>query len=523
MSTALEILNRYPTLQSIYMLRSNVFGVYQPPTEEEAASFLLWMAVFGRRIYHGIVIDADFFAFLSNPLGRFLTRLELSAASIGQTSALPIEDIHHWYYEIGVKEFNLGPYVTGKEIDAYRAWTRRSPEVARDAVLTRSRDGNNKESRLTLGVNLIGYAEGVLGIGEDLRSLASVLGSAGIPHCVYNVPLSSHHSTEEQVALDPLIVDRPLFPVNVFCMTLFETERMRCEVGDRLFAGRYNIGYWPWELSAVPECWRHAFEGVDEVWAMSRFLVEVYSASTDKPVHFIPPYVHVEVEPYDRGGLDISSSDFLFLCILDFNSYISRKNPIGAIRAFRAAFPDISSDERLLLKTINGRNQPDRFDEIRRQIGNDERIIIVDGAMPRPQLCGLIADADCLVSLHRSEGFGRVIAEAMDVGTPVIATDYSGSASFLDESSGFLVDYQLVDVRRGEYLFEEGSQWADPLLESAVRQFQLVRNRRDMAKRKISKAKTQIKKLHGRVAVQEALRGRLAEIQLELGTRSGRR
>lgn len=263
----------------------------------------------------------------------------------------------------------------------------------------------------------------------------------------------------------------------------------------------------------MPPYWRHAFDAVDEVWAISHFLANVYTQHTNKPVTYIPPYVNIDkVDPFDREDLNLAKKDFIFLTMLDFNSYIMRNNSLGTIAAFKQAFPDTDGNERLVIKTINGHVHPEKLDELLTFVNDDQRIVSMDGPLSRAGTCGLIRDADCFVSLHRAEGFGRVIAEAMFLGTPVIATDYSGSTTFLDKSNGFPVPYTLKDVRPGEYIFEEGSQWAEPDFNAAVEAFQTVRKRKSIVTKRVAKAKETISKKHGRDAVAAKVAERLAQI-----------
>lgn len=170
----------------------------------------------------------------------------------------------------------------------------------------------------------------------------------------------------------------------------------------------------------------------------------------------------------------------------------------------------------MVIKTINGHAHPEKLNELLTFVNDDQRIVLMDGPLSRAGTCGLIRNANCFVSLHRAEGFGRVIAEAMFLGTPVIATDYSGSTTFLDKSNGFPVPYTLKDVRHGEYIFEEGSQWAEPDFDAAVEAFQIVRKKKSLVAKKVSKAKETIAKKHGRDAVSANVTERLVKISEQL-------
>jgi glycosyltransferase involved in cell wall biosynthesis len=553
--TALSAFNRSDVLRTIYLLRQDLRGTRTTPSEAEAGSFLLWVAVHGRTEYHGLVIDPEFFDYITGPAHPYLTRLERYAVQGAGNSVANVADIrvaHLWYYVHGVKALNLEIFITERELRALdkipavsapagaglslldeaiydsESELRRfkfSDPAARPVLedwrrrqagsLTRPWPRINSPNRPArcVGINLIGYAEGVLGIGEDVRAHACMLRYCGIPFVICNVALSEKHATSEPSGLTALFSDRPVFPLNIFCVTGFEMQRLLVERGANLVAGRYNIGLWPWELNAVPSYWRHMFDAVDEVWAISPWLAEVYGGATKKPVVYMPPHVNVDaVETFDRADLGIDPDDFVFLAMLDFNSSIARKNPEGTIRAFRAAFPDKSGAERLVIKTINGHVHPERIEHLLALAEDDPRIVLVDGPLPRPQICGLIAAADCFVSLHRSEGFGRVIAEAMLLGTPVVATDWSGSKVLLDTTTGFPVACRLRDVAPGEYAFEEGSQWAEPDLDDAATQFRTVRQDAALIVRKTAKAKKMVARNHGLEQVSLKLVQRLAEI-----------
>jgi glycosyltransferase involved in cell wall biosynthesis len=369
----------------------------------------------------------------------------------------------------------------------------------------------DREEQRCPGVNLIGFPSGVLGLGEDLRAFATIMRAAAVPHAIYNIELSEKHATSAPTDLKSFFIERPIFPINLFSIPLFETERMHLERGENLFSGRVNIANWAWELSTLPDYWSHAFDKVDEIWAMSYFLVDVYKSLTSKPVVYMPPYVNVErIEPFDRAHIGFREDDFVFLTMLDFNSFLARKNPEAVIRAFKSAFPRRHSTERLVIKTLNGHARPDRLNELLRICGDDSRIVIVDGDYTREAIHGLIAAADCFVSLHRAEGFGRVIAEAMLLKTAVIATNYSGNLTFFNNSNGFPIDYSMVRVERGDYPYMEGSFWAEPSFDDAVEKLRLLATRPDAVQGKTQRAQHTIAVNHGLGIVSNRVREQLS-------------
>jgi len=170
----------------------------------------------------------------------------------------------------------------------------------------------------------------------------------------------------------------------------------------------------------------------------------------------------VELPRFKRLGkarFGIEEGCFSFLYTFDFFSFMERKNPLAAIRAFRMAF---SSDlrVRLVLKVMNGNEVSPAWKAMIEEIGGDRRVIVINETMSRAEVLALFDACDCYVSLHRSEGFGRGPAEAMLLGKPVIATNYSGNLDYMTEVNSCLVNYELVPVREGDYPFWERQVWA---------------------------------------------------------------
>jgi glycosyltransferase involved in cell wall biosynthesis len=159
---------------------------------------------------------------------------------------------------------------------------------------------------------------------------------------------------------------------------------------------------------------------------------------------------------------------FTFLFTFNFNSYASRKNPVGTISAFRKAFPDRDQPVALVLKPTNTDKGGERMRGLLEAIDGDERIQVIDRTMSRDEIFGLESVIDSYVSLHRSEGFGLGLAECMFLGKPVIGTAYSGNLEFMDETNSLLLEYRLTPVGERDYPFPEGQVWADPDEDHAV-------------------------------------------------------
>lgn len=554
---AIDILRSDRTLLIAFLLRHTpVKGAAAFAEPALIEQFLLWFALEGRAEHAGIRLSPEYLAFLAEPAAPYASRLAghvlRSRPELRRRFGNNVDLFHAWYFGGGAAALGLLPLLSARErhflCETHPLFSTLAPPLSRAAYFGYLRDSeartrydlSREADRIAAGAaltpsgdplepaqpalapvdrshlpgcNVIGFADGVLGIGEDARALTTALGHAGMHRCICNIALPDRHATSAASGHEALYSEKPLFPVNIFAMTAFETARLIAREGAALTAGRYNIGYWPWELTSLPEDWRFVFDLVDEIWAPSGFLVDVYRGLTDKPVLLMPPLVRVpEVEALDLAPFGIDRRNTVFLTMFDFNSFVGRKNPGGAIAAFKTAFPDRAGPERMIVKSLNAHGQPDRMAEILALIGDDDRFVLMDGAFSRAETCSLIMAADCFVSLHRAEGFGRVIAEAMLLGTAVVATAWSGNADFFDADTGFAVGGALRPLVAGEYVFWEGSDWMEPSLEMAAQALRQAASRSDDLDAKLGRARARVEKTYDIAAVSTQLSARLGEI-----------
>ena len=357
--------------------------------------------------------------------------------------------------------------------------------LAEPATVTRPRQEIPATStQRPFGLNLIGFAFGELGIGEDVRMAVAACEAARIPFAVVNIHPGDHLRQADR-ALANHVAERKEggneapYSINLFCLTGYDTARAYLERGLPLFAGRYNIGWWPWELPVWPRDWRIAFDLVDEVWAATEFTRAMYAAVSLAPTFRMPlPASVVRVKPMTRRKLGLPAKRFLFVYVFDVNSYLARKNPFAAVKAFRRAFAADDDLVGLVLKTMNSDPKNPVWRRFVRECAKDARITLLDKTMDRGEMLGLIQACDAYVSLHRSEGFGRTLAEAMLFGKPVVGTDFSGNVDFLTAKTGFPVKWKRRAVRPGEYPFvtaADGAWWAEPDIADAARQMRAAR------------------------------------------------
>ena len=318
------------------------------------------------------------------------------------------------------------------------------------------------------GVLLVGYPRGEFGIGSLLRLPALAFKEAEIPFGVFDFNPSSQASQNDN-RLDEWLTHLPEYSVNIFCIGADQLPLLKKILGKQFFQGHYNILYGAWELSRLPEQLTGCLQGINEIWAMSSFMGQMFRRSTSLPVHDLQlPIVTYQSESICPSQLQIPKNNFVFLFMFDFDSHVARKNPEAVIEAFKLAFPGLSSiPVTLVIKSINGERHEKERNRLKNKIGCDSRILQIHEVLPHSINTALMKCCDCYVSLHRSEGFGLTMAEAMLLGKPVITTGYSGNMDFTTTETALLVDYKLVPVQPGDYPFSHGEMWAEPNVQQA--------------------------------------------------------
>jgi glycosyltransferase involved in cell wall biosynthesis len=348
------------------------------------------------------------------------------------------------------------------------------------------------------GVNLVGYLNHVVGLGESARQFEGALRAAGIPHAVAAIDLGEHAPRLHE-ARAPWLADAELpFDVTVLWCN---PDRYGIDVDPAAITGRRLVGRWAWELSQVPADWTAAADWFCEIWTPSRFVRDAVSTAVALPVRVIPNAVEVPPVPVlDRRSWNVAANRLLFLFVFDHHSTVARKNPVGLIRAFADAFPD-GREATLLIKSINAANLPEAAAELQLAASEHPAVQVVDLALTASERLALIAGCDCYVSLHRSEGFGMTIAEAMAYARPVIATDYGGCVDFLDADNGYLVSCRPARVGVTNSVYPADGIWAEPDQAHAARLIRQVAAAPDEAKARGRRAARRIAVTHSPEAV----------------------
>jgi glycosyltransferase involved in cell wall biosynthesis len=317
------------------------------------------------------------------------------------------------------------------------------------------------------GLAVVGELSRASGLGEAARLSLAALERIGVPGYGLDIGslLPGDGASDAAIEVPPdhvpllLHVNPPLLP-----MVLSRLPR-------RLLRGRHVIAQWAWELPVVPPDWRDGVAFVHGLWASSGFTAAALEPLLPGRVTTvaIPLAVAPPVPSHlDRAAFGLPLDAVVVLVSFNLASSLVRKNPLGAIAAFRDAFGD-RTDRLLVLKIGNPGHWPDDYKLVQDAVADASNIRIVTQTMPAADVYALTGCADIVLSLHRSEGFGLVPAEAMLLGRPVIATAWSGNMDFMDRDSAELIDMKLIPAidPRGIYQVA-GAVWADPDHEQAV-------------------------------------------------------
>jgi glycosyltransferase involved in cell wall biosynthesis len=257
-------------------------------------------------------------------------------------------------------------------------------------------------------------------------------------------------------------------------------------LGHRFVLDRHAVGYWYWEALEPPAGTAEVSSHLDEIWVASEFVAGSLRAASTVPVHVVPPAVDLEVAaPLDRAALGVRTDGVCFLTMASVNSVLERKNPFGTLEAFRRAFAGHVDTTAVLIMKLSGLDLvPLVRAELRRRIG-DLPVVVIDRPMARAELRSLVATSDVVVSLHRAEGFGLPLAEAMAAGRATIATAWSGNADFTVAGASFPVPYEVVELERDLGPYRRGMHWAEPDLDAAAEAMRTaatdVEHRREIA------------------------------------------
>jgi glycosyltransferase involved in cell wall biosynthesis len=361
------------------------------------------------------------------------------------------------------------------------------------------------------GVNLLGYLESEMGVGEAGRQMLSALSAADVPRTAISIPSISrqgHDFTGDGIG-------DARYPVNLICANADMMVELAAQLGSILH-GRYSVGLWWWEVESFPRRFGAAFAYLDEIWVGSEHTRGAVAAASSIPVKkILIPVAPVEPSAADRDSLGLPGG-FLFLFAFDYLSDFERKNPLGVVEAFSRAF-EPGSGASLAIKSINADRDPRGRERLESATAGHPDVTVIDGYLDAADKNAMIAAADCFISLHRSEGFGLMLAEAMYFGVPTIATRYSGNLEFMTDENAYLVDCEIGAIEGSEIY---SGRWAEPDTGGAAAIMREVFESPDSARDRGRRGAADIRQGHSPDAAGRIVDERLQELRPEASTRA---
>ncbi|MDP2013443.1 MAG: glycosyltransferase [Actinomycetota bacterium] len=363
-----------------------------------------------------------------------------------------------------------------------RSWAENS---AIDAVDKSNQSATTRRIQNLVVAGLVGHKSG---LGNNAAASVTIARSLGLHTCTRTI--DPHRPQIRD--LDTCVVRAEVSAGHdaLLHLPLESVPGARLWQSD-LWTARRTIGFFMWETSHLPNKLTRIPDLVDEIWTGSTYVADLFANVTNKPVrsvgHLVDVTGAVEVD-WTRWG--IPQDAFVVLFTMDANSTAARKNPAAAVKAFLLALGHDTST-RLVIHVRNAEQLRSlaragcaHSRELLELVQGDARMLLLEGELSRSESLGLIASSSCYLSLHRSEGFGYSIAEAMALGTPVIATGYSGNMDYCSSETSLLVDFELVRVNTGEYFYPDRDMWwAEPDIEAAAVHLQTTRDGRGVRAR----------------------------------------
>lgn len=342
------------------------------------------------------------------------------------------------------------------------------PKYAKDVLFRRLYNNppirtHYKQDEYPAGVNLYGYLSASLGLGQGARLYSQALNRIALP----TVQVDTSFLLCKNRGGGHIPVKAAPYAISLVHLNPDLLPHLYQAMDSTVWNGRYQVGVWLWELERLPDAWLPWLSIFDEFWAPSHFIEDTLRRDTQLPVHYMPYGIEAPIEMgVGRSAFDLPEDAFLVLCMFDMHSHLSRKNPEAAVRAFQAAFPS-EENAVLVLKTHSATAA--ELEHLCKLTGQANNVRVFHADMEKPRLNALIACCDALLSLHRSEGFGLVLAEAMLLRVPVVATGWSANTDFMDSKCACMVEYELIPAD-GDYMsVGQGQQWAEPSVADAAR------------------------------------------------------
>jgi len=398
-----------------------------------------------------------------------------------------------------------------------------SKEYSMNKVFSNGNDNIRHITERPFGINFFGYFNNIFGVAEIARAVFTPLLYTGTPFLLCPVNTNYHYKLPEGFRdfnhMQKFFSAANPYSINLLMINADQIPNIWKHFGKENFSDTYNIACWFWEIEdffPFPD----AINLVDEIWGFSDFCCNIYKKFASKPVIKITYPFHQSWKtlipsPEVRRIFDVPDSSVVFIFTFDFHSCFERKNPIGLIKAFLNAFPVGDEDVILIIKSIHAEKFLNEALELHEACKVDNRIRWINQSMTKEEIISLINACDCFVSLHRSEGFGIGLAEAMFLGKSTIATAYGGNIDFMNDENSLLVPYTMIPIEKEFGPYKRGYFWAEPDYNEASKIMKLLSRDKDLRMKIGTKASDDIKtQLNPNKTADEILR-RISEINLK--------
>jgi glycosyltransferase involved in cell wall biosynthesis len=332
-------------------------------------------------------------------------------------------------------------------------------------------------------VAVVGFFKSRIGLGRSADLLARELEAQG--SSVQRIDLTAAIGLPEnidrsdccglEILADDSITD---LVVHMNPPELYRAMRM---LDPAWLDSRAVVGCFMWELHRAPSWWAPAIDSLDEVWVSSRFvkeaLVDVVPDAASRVC--IVRYgvdrsawrpASTEERAAARRLLDLPTTEFVIMTSFAMSSSLARKNPIGAMESFRAAFV-AGEPARLIVRCVDHHVYADGVAALRDAAATDPRIRLVLEETKNTAVMPYYQAADALITLHRGEGFGLYVAEALAMNIPVVATAWSLNDDFLAHPMLYAVGASQIPIVDPQHMYDivPGTTWAEPSVDDAAK------------------------------------------------------
>ena len=354
------------------------------------------------------------------------------------------------------------------------------------------------------GVNVVAHFDYASGLQQAAVGLVDALHRGGFGTSLRDMPVMERAdpAAARKLGLEAYDTTVVVAAVNTFLEDWYRRAGLWPRPGVR------RVANWYWEMEDVPAEWVPRLGWADEVWAPTRYTAGAFRKAVSVPVRAMLPGLELpQFEPLPRSHFGLPDDRFLFLFTFDMHSTMARKNPLGLVAAFRKAFrPDEPVE--LVVKVSRGERHPAELERLSAACGA-AGVRLLNAVLPREELLALMNCCDAYASLHRAEGLGLGMAEAMLMGKPVVATGYSGNLDFMTDATSYLVNCGRVGCDADAFAYKAGLVWGDPHLDHAAAQLRRVYDHPAEARAKGERAQREAGALFDMAAYAERVKAAL--------------